>query len=342
MFVVNDKTMANPSIEDIWNASEKELLELLNSKVLTPNPKEVTFYAPSFIHYKTSNHCVSKDCFPTFSVTGKACALNCRHCGGRLLTTMEPTDTPEKLLRAAHKLKAKGGVGCLVSGGCGSTGSVPLEKFVPVLGKMKNELDLTVIVHTGIIDEPTAISLKNSGIDASLIDIVGADETIEEICHMQLKIKDYENSLKALNNAGLNFVPHVIVGLQNGKLLGELQALKMIAEVEPSALVIIAFMPIRGTVMEKTKPPSPTDIARVVASARLMFPKTPLSLGCMRPKGKHRDETDCLSLKAGIDAIAFPSERTIHYAEEHGYATRFLPRCCSQIFVDDVHRSVSK
>jgi len=50
MFVVNDKTMANQSLETVWKANEKELLELLNSKVLTPNPKEVTFYAPSFTH----------------------------------------------------------------------------------------------------------------------------------------------------------------------------------------------------------------------------------------------------------------------------------------------------
>ena len=334
--------MASPSPETVWNADEKELLNLLNSGAFVPNPKRVKFYAPSFTHYKTSGHCSSKNCFPTFSVTGKACALNCRHCGGKLLETMQPTETPAKLFEAAMKLKAEGGVGCLVSGGCTSTGSVPLGKFIPVLAKIKRELGLTVIVHTGIISYPTAVALKTAGVDAALIDIVGSDETIKQICHLTLTTEDYENSLKAMNDARLSFVPHVIVGLQNGKLQGECQALKMIAGFEPSALVVIAFMPIRGTEMERVKPPSPSDIARVIAAARLMFPKTPLALGCMRPKGKLRDETDRLSLQAGVDAIAFPTEETVRYAEEQGYETRFSPYCCSQIFVDVVSRSGSK
>ena len=334
--------MAPPSPETVWNADEKQLLTLLNSGTFTPHPKKVTFYAPSFMHYKTSVHCSSKNCFPTFSVTGETCALNCKHCGGKLLETMQPTETPEKLFEAAMKLKPLGSIGCLVSGGCTSTGSVPLGKFIPVMAKMKCDLGLTVIVHTGIIDYPTSAALKSAGVDAALIDIVGSDETIKQVCHLNLTAKDYENSLKALNDARLNFVPHVIVGLQNGKLQGEFQALKMIAGFEPSALVVIAFMPIRGTMMEAVKPPSPSDIARVIAAARLMFPKTPLALGCMRPKGKLRHETDCLSLQAGVDAIAFPSGEAIRYAEEQGYETAFSPYCCSQIFVDVVARSISK
>jgi uncharacterized radical SAM superfamily protein len=37
----------------------------------------------------------------------------------------------------------------------------------------------------------------------------------------------------------------------------------------------------------------------------------------MRPKGKHRAETDTLAIKAGVDAIAFPAEEAIEYAEAH-------------------------
>jgi uncharacterized radical SAM superfamily protein len=96
--------------------------------------------------------------------------------------------------------------------------------------------------------------------------------------------------------------------------------------------------------MENVKPPSSEAIARVVAAARLMFPEKPLALGCMRPKGMHRSATDVLALKAGVDAIAFPSEEAIDYAKKLGYETVFSPYCCSQIYVDVVKsaRSVSK
>jgi uncharacterized radical SAM superfamily protein len=328
--------------ETVWHAKEKELLSLLESGKFIPEPKKVRFYAPSFTYYKTSSYRSSPNHFPTISVTGTGCALNCKHCGGKLLETMYPAETPKKLFELAAKLKQNGVLGCLVSGGCLPDGSVPLKSFVSAFGKIKRELDLTVFVHTGIIGSSTAVALKKAGVDAALIDVIGSDQTIREIYNLNVTVKDYANSLKALDEAGLNFVPHVIVGLQDGKLEGEFQALKMIASYEPSAVVMIAFMPLPRTAMAKVKPPMPTDIARVTATARIMFPETPLVLGCMRPKGRYRAETDILALKAGVDAVAFPSEEGIKYAEKEGYELSFSSYCCAQIYIDAASRSASK
>jgi len=193
---------------------------------------------------------------------------------------------------------------------------------------------LTVIVHTGIIDFSTAKKLKNAGVDAALIDVIGSDETIRKIYRLNVTVKAYEDSLKALHEAGVAFVPHVIAGLHYGKLKGEPHALKMISNYQPSALVIIAFMPIHGTEMENVTSPKPIEIAKIIATARLMFPGTPLALGCMRPKGKHRMETDILALKAGVNAIAFPTEEAIRFSEKQEYAITFSSLCCSQIFTE--------
>ena len=93
-------------------------------------------------------------------------------------------------------------------------------------------------------------------------------------------------------------------------------------------------MPIRGTAMAETTPPSPHDIARTIAAARAIFPQTPIVLGCMRPKGRHRSETDVLALKAGVDGIAFPSQEAIRFVRKAGFLVTFLPVCCAQIYVD--------
>ena len=98
------------------------------------------------------------------------------------------------------------------------------------------ELGLTVFVHTGIIKPETAVALKKAGVDAALIDVIGSAETIKKALNLNIPRKDYADSLTALDKAGLNFVPHVIVGLNEGKLDGELDALKMIAAVKPSAV----------------------------------------------------------------------------------------------------------
>jgi uncharacterized radical SAM superfamily protein len=86
--------------------------------------------------------------------------------------------------------------------------------------------------------------------------------------------------------------------------------------------------------MEKVEPPKPMDIARVIAAARLIFPKIPIVLGCMRPKGRHRVETDVLAVKAGVNAIAFPTEEAIKFAESRGKKIFFSSFCCSQIYMD--------
>ena len=225
-------------------------------------------------------------------------------------------------------------MGCLVSGGCLPDGSVPLNGFAPALERVKRELGLTVFVHTGIVTLESAVALKKAGVDAALIDVIGSAETIRKALNLNVTPQDYADSLEALEKSGCNFVPHVIVGLNDGKLDGELEALKMIRSVKPSALVIIAFMPIRGTAMEKTPPPTPADVAKVAAVTRLMFPETPLILGCMRPKGAARSEGDVLALKAGVDAVAFPSEEAVKYAECKGWTTSFSSYCCAQMYLD--------
>jgi hypothetical protein len=247
---------------------------------------------------------------------------------------MQPALQPDELFDLCSKLKREGAVGCLVSGGCLPDGSVPLDGFVEAVGKVKRELGLTVFVHTGVINFQTAAALKRAGVDAALIDVIGSAETIKKTLNLTVTPQDYVDSLQALKKSGLDFVPHVIVGLNEGKLDGELEALKMVIAVEPSALVIIAFMPIHGTAMEKTAPPKSEDIAKVVGTARIMFPETPVILGCMRPKGIMRSKTDVLALKAGVDAVAFPSEEAIKYVEGKGWKIAFSSYCCAQMYLD--------
>ena len=323
----------------LWNLKENELTSVIESGLFNQKRKKIRFYAPSFTYYKTRYYCSSPTSFPTISVTGTFCALNCKHCGGKVLETMHLALAPKDLFDLCVKLKQNGAQGCLISGGCLADGSVPLEKFVPEIKKIRRDLGLTVFVHTGVISFETAVALKGAGVDAALIDIIGSEETITKICNLKINTRNFEESLKALDKSGLSFVPHVIVGLNEGKLDGELQALEMISRVKPSAVVIIAFMPIPGTLMAKTPPPRPIDIARVTSVARTMFPDIPLTLGCMRPKGKARAKTDVLSLKAGVDAIAFPSEEAIKYVENMGLKTSFSSYCCAQMYLDATEKS---
>jgi len=334
--VQNVSNMQN-NVEDLLNADRTELEQALTMArdISWRNfGKRIRFYAPSFMYYKTDRFCSSPIAFPSISVTGSFCALRCKHCGGKVLNTMMSALTPMQLIEVCSEVKRKGGIGCLISGGCLPDGSVPLGKFVGAISEVKQKLGLTVVVHTGVIDFDMAWRLKEAGVDAALIDIIGSDETIKEIYQLNVQVSDYDKSLSALHQSGIPLVPHVLVGLHYGKLQGEFHALQMISKYSPSAVIVIALMPIRGTSMQDVAPPSPEDIARVLVAARYMLPKTPLVLGCMRPTGKRRSQTDTLAVKAGVNAIAFPSNEAIRLVESLELEMSFSSLCCSQIFED--------
>jgi uncharacterized radical SAM superfamily protein len=320
--------------QEVMKMSEDELHNYIETKLSPKRPRKIRFYAPSFIYYKSNYYSSSPTAFPSISITGSSCALRCKHCGGKVLNTMFPASTPEKLVDVCINLKKQGAIGCLISGGCLPNGSVPLHKFIEAIAKIKRDLELTVVVHTGITDFSMAKKLKEAEVDATLIDIIGSDETIREIYQLNVRVEDYDKSLRALHEAKVPVVPHVLVGLHYGKVKGELYALEMISKYEPSAVIIIALMPIHGTPMENVNPPLPEDIAKVLVTARLMMPETPLVLGCMRPKGKHRIKTDVLAIKSGVHAIAFPTNEVIQLAETMGLEITFSSLCCSQIFED--------
>lgn len=314
-----------------WEKNSNELLNYLNSGTLIPQPKVINFYIPSFIPLKTKYYKTIPNLFQTYSITGKQCMLKCKHCEGKILGSMQPTITPKSLYQAAYTLKKEGGIGCLISGGCQIDGSIPLAQFLPTIARIKNELDLEVFVHTGIINLETAKKLKKAKIDLALIDVIGSENTLGKLDN-KLKLIDYKNSLKALQKAGVKFVPHIIVGLNNGKLEGEFNSLRIISSTKPSAIVIIAFIPIKGTNMEKFQTSDPKDVAKVLVATRLTFPKTGIALGCMRQKGKERKTIEFYALKAGVDAIAFPSEEVISYAKSQDYKIVFHYSCCAQIY----------
>jgi uncharacterized radical SAM superfamily protein len=328
-----------PSIDysELSDADDRKIqryLELSRNLSWSRFGRRIRFYAPSFLPYKNPHPNSTLPPFPSISVTGSNCSLNCSHCRGKLLETMIPATTPDQLVAVCQRIKERGGVGCLISGGCTHEGSVPLEEFADAISKVKHELGLTIVAHTGLIKNHTARRLKEAGVDAVLIDIVGSDRTIREVYHLDATTEDYDNAMTAVERAGIPLVPHVLVGIHGGKLEGEFQALQMISEHHPAAIIVIALIPVRGTLMESVKPPAPIDVAKILVAARLMLPSTPVVLGCARPTHRHRVSTDMLAIKAGVNGIAFPSKEAAELAESMGLETSFSPMCCSQIYVD--------
>lgn len=292
-------------------------------------------YSPSLLTYSIDQH-KPKDGFRflPISITGQKCQLQCDHCRGQILKSMFPAETPDSLEALINNFAQKNTEGILISGGSLLNGSVPLISFIPTLKKIKEQYDLSLVIHTGLVTQDLAMGLAEVGVDAVMLDIIGDNETITNVCHLLKTINDFELSLKMLERYNIPTVPHVIVGLNYGKLAGELKAVDIIAKHPLKALVVVALMPLENTPMEAVAPPRPDNISSVITYSRMTFPKTPIILGCARPRGIHKISTDISAIKSGVNGIAFISQEGANYAKKRGYRLRFSDHCCSLIFKD--------
>jgi len=293
-------------------------------------PDQVLFHAPGLRRYRTSEFSVHDAAeFVSISVTGTACALSCEHCATNMLVGMaDLPSTGGSLYELCAGLAERGARGVLVSGGSDLQGRVPLGPHISDMVRVRRELGLTLRVHPGLPDERVCAGLAEVGIDGAMVDIIGHQDTINDVYHMQATPRDYEDVLERLARHGVPTIPHIILGLHFGRMLGEQSALEMIARHPPKVLVLVALMPLSGTPMRQCEPPPLTEIGPFFEQARKALPTTPVMLGCARPLGPDKIAIDQMALEAGFNGIAYPSDGIVEHARLLGLEPEFINACC--------------
>jgi uncharacterized radical SAM superfamily protein len=291
---------------------------------------EITLHAPGLRSYKTdeySSHSAIE--FVSISVTGTACALACEHCSTTMLRGM--TDLRHfdgSLFDLCASLAKHGTRGVLISGGSDRKGRVPLLQHIPDLMRVQSELGMTIRVHPGLPDEETCAALGELGIDGAMVDIIGHRDTIRAVYHLDAEPEDYEDVLARLEKYKVPTIPHIILGLHFGKMLGEERALEMIVRHPLKLLALVILEPLSKTPMAKVAPPPLDEIAAFFEKTRKALPSTPVMLGCARPMGTLKVEIDRLAVDAGLNGIAYPANGTVEYARQAGLHPQFINACC--------------
>lgn len=273
--------------------------------------------------------CYPRPKFPVLSITGGACALNCKHCGKRYLEHMPPCLTPDALYTTCKELAANGTRGLLLSGGYNSEGYVPFEPFLDAIERVKRETGLFISVHTGLAPSWLARELGRAGVDLADFDLIGDDETIGLVLGIDRTVEDYSRAMKTLKRSLPHVAPHICVGLHAGEIRGERKAIEIAAEIDPQVLVMLVLVPTSGTGFERVTGPSPEEVGETIRRARTKLPETTLALGCMRPRDGRRAEFELQALHSGVDRIEIPSELTLETARRIGLNVRRLDMCCA-------------
>jgi uncharacterized radical SAM superfamily protein len=306
-------------------------------------PDVIDFYAPGLKRWQTTEWAPENPRrFLPISVTGSACALSCDHCQTKVLDGMISVRADEDLYTLARRLRAEGSEGLLVSGGSTRTGEVPLLPHLRHIPRIKSELGMKVIVHSGVVSPRLAAGLAEAGVDGVMLDIIGADETLREVYHLDLTVADMERSLRLLSGEELRIIPHIVLGLHYGTFLGEHRALEMLTRYPVSTLILVVLTPLSGTPMAHIPPPPTDQVAAFFGTARLAAPATPINLGCARPLGKAKTELDQAAIDLGLNGIAYPADGAIAYASARGLTPRLFEYCCSLTWTGDIEESYAK
>ncbi len=290
----------------------------------------IVFYAPGLKRWQSSEWVPERaGSFVPISLTGTACALHCAHCDSRMLEGMATLGRPRDLFATAERLHARGAEGLLITGGANRTGSVPLASHLEAIARIREQLGMRVAVHTGVATTKVAQGLAEAGADAVMVDVIGARETLRDVYHLELTPADVERSLALLTDRGLAVIPHIVLGLHWGRLVGEWDALKIVARHPIAALVLVILTPLPGTPMERVEPPSLAAVTEFFAQARAQLPDTPLLLGCARPAGAVKQAIDHAAIDHGFNGIAFPADGAVAYARAAGLEPVFHEQCCA-------------
>ena len=290
------------------------------------------FYTPTFRAYESEElKGCGKASFPAFSITGGACALNCDHCQAKILEPMISATSPAELDRKVRDLVAlKDLGGFLLSGGSNRRNEVPYDRYYPTIEKLKRDFPhLRIALHSALLDQRRATLMESAGVDVAMMDVIGAQETIRDVYHLDRPVADFEATLAALSATKMDVVPHIVIGLHYGRLLGEENALDIVSRHRVSALILVVVTPIYAPADKPFATISTDDVAKVLVAARQRINHAPVQLGCIRPAGRHKMITDAYAVMAGFDGIAYPAPGIVALARAIGRPIEQEHACCS-------------
>ncbi|ADE53789.1 biotin synthase BioB [Coraliomargarita akajimensis] len=239
------------------------------------------------------------------SIKTGACSEDCKYCAqsSRYTTFVdrEPLMDPAEVRVAAIKAKASGASRFCM--GAAWRGVSNERQFKSVLESVRivDELKMEVCCTLGLVTEEQAKRLKDAGMTVYNHNLDTSREYYSEV----ISTRSYDDRLETIANvrkAGLEVCSGGIVGMGESdddrlKLLVELANL----EPQPESVPINALVAVEGTPMCDQTPVDPIEFVRLIATARILMPRSTVRLSAGRTSMS--EETQALCFLAGANSI---------------------------------------
>ncbi|KAI3437746.1 hypothetical protein D9Q98_000194 [Chlorella vulgaris] len=243
------------------------------------------------------------------SIKTGGCPETCNYCSQSSSWSKETGTKAEKLMnlddvyQAALRAKDSGSTRfCMGAAwrGPSQVGKGQWERVLEMVGRIRG-LGMEVCTTLGMLTPEQAKQLREAGLTAYNHNL----DTSPEYYPKVTSSRKYEDRLETLENvrqAGISVCAGGIIGLGEGQLdrVGLLHQLATLPA-HPESVPINALVAVKGTPMEDNEAPSGLDVARCVATARIVMPRTVVRLSAGRLNFSFSDQALCFM--AGANSI---------------------------------------
>ena len=240
------------------------------------------------------------------SVKTGGCPEDCAYCpqAARYATGVnaEKLMPVDAVLAKAKQAKAAGASRFCMGAAWRSPKDRDIPKIAAMVGAVK-ALGMETCATLGMLTQSQADALKDAGLDYYNHNLDSAPEFYGEIIHTR-EYQDRLDTLECVRDAGLKTCCGGIVGMgeTRAQRAGLLQALANLPE-HPQSVPINRLVQVEGTPLAGTAELDPFEFVRMIATARVVMPKSMVRLSAGR--AEMSDELQALCFFAGANSIFY-------------------------------------
>ena len=177
-----------------------------------------------------------------------------------------------------------------------------LDSVLDMIKEVKS-LGLEACVTLGSVSYSQARKLKEAGLDAYNHNIDTSPDFYKKI----ISTRTFEERLETIKNisdAGISVCCGGIIGMgETWEVRAKMLEVLVNLTPPPESVPLNALVPVKGTPLENQPPVNPLEMVRMVATTRIVLPKTRVRLSAGRKN--FSNETQLLCLLAGANSIFY-------------------------------------
>ena len=285
-----------------FNWSRDEIVKIFNKPLID------LMWEAQIIHRKFNQYKVQLSSL--FSVKTGGCEENCSYCSQSIYSASQIKSHPqfdvETVLERAKNAKKEGAERfCMgwawreIRDGESFNSMIEMVKGVKSLG-------MEACVTAGMLTNEQAIKLADAGLTAYNHNLDTSPEYYQNIISTRT-YQDRLDTIKRVRDAGINVCCGGIIGLGESKE-DRVSLLQVLANMNPhpESVPVNSLVAIEGTGLEDNKVVDSLEMVRMIASARILMPKSKIRLSAGRENLSK--EAQILCFQCGANSIFYGDE----------------------------------